>query len=179
MADNVNVTEGSGKTVASDDVSGAQYQRIKVDLGGDGVSSPLVRGQQSSANSIPSVLSTEQEALLSAMLPSTAAASAIAPSATTVAASSKVLKGSAGNLYGFNGVSGASAGYFLLYDLMAAPANGTVTPAKVYAVGANTSLDVSYTPPLRMATGITVAFSTTGPFTQTLSATAFISGEAV
>ncbi len=40
MADNIAITEGSGKTVATDDVGGAQYQRVKLDIGGDGVSTP-------------------------------------------------------------------------------------------------------------------------------------------
>ena len=38
MADNFGFTEGSGKTIRSDDVSGIQYQVVKLDLGGDGVS---------------------------------------------------------------------------------------------------------------------------------------------
>jgi hypothetical protein len=53
MADNVPITPGAGKDIATDDVSSVHYQKIKVDLGGDGVSSPLVRGQQTKANSIP------------------------------------------------------------------------------------------------------------------------------
>src|SRR5689334_5561236 len=36
MADNVNVTEGSGKIIATDDVGGVQYQRVKVTWGPDG-----------------------------------------------------------------------------------------------------------------------------------------------
>lgn len=36
MADNVDITPGSGVTIASDEVSGAQYQRIKLSVGGDG-----------------------------------------------------------------------------------------------------------------------------------------------
>ncbi|MHA2063734.1 MAG: hypothetical protein ACXABY_05045 [Candidatus Thorarchaeota archaeon] len=44
MADNVAVTEGAGKTIATDDVSGAQYQRIKIDLGGDGLAAPASAG---------------------------------------------------------------------------------------------------------------------------------------
>jgi hypothetical protein len=36
MADNVNITPGSGATVAADDVGGALYQRIKVAHGPDG-----------------------------------------------------------------------------------------------------------------------------------------------
>jgi hypothetical protein len=47
MADNVNITPGSGATVAADDVGGALYQRVKVSHGADGsatdtsVSDPL------------------------------------------------------------------------------------------------------------------------------------------
>lgn len=42
MADNVSIDEGAGaKVIASDDVGGVQYQKIKVDVGGDGVSVPL------------------------------------------------------------------------------------------------------------------------------------------
>lgn len=44
MADNIDITEGSGTTVATDDVSGAHYQRIKLDVGGDGASIPVVEG---------------------------------------------------------------------------------------------------------------------------------------
>lgn len=63
MADNVDVTPGTGATIATDDVSGVQYQRVKVDLGGDGAASPLVRGQQSAANSLPVTLPSDQGAL--------------------------------------------------------------------------------------------------------------------
>lgn len=42
MADNVLITPGSGATIASDDVSGVQFQKVKLDGGGDGLSVPLV-----------------------------------------------------------------------------------------------------------------------------------------
>ena len=47
MADNVDITPGVGKTVATDDIAGVQYQRVKVTWGADGAatdasaSSPL------------------------------------------------------------------------------------------------------------------------------------------
>ena len=44
MADNVAVTEGAGKTIATDDVGGAQYQHVKVNIGADGVGTILVGG---------------------------------------------------------------------------------------------------------------------------------------
>lgn len=42
MADNISITPGAGANVATDDVSGVQFQRVKLDMGGDGVSLPVV-----------------------------------------------------------------------------------------------------------------------------------------
>lgn len=42
MADNVTITQGTGTSVATDDVGGAHYQRVKLDVGGDGASVPVV-----------------------------------------------------------------------------------------------------------------------------------------
>lgn len=42
MVDNVSVTPGAGVVIATDDVGGIQYQRVKLDLGGDGASTPVV-----------------------------------------------------------------------------------------------------------------------------------------
>jgi hypothetical protein len=57
MADNVTIPATGGGTatpvIATDDVGGVHYQEVKIDLGGDGVSSPLLRGQQIAANGIP------------------------------------------------------------------------------------------------------------------------------
>lgn len=63
MADNVEITAGTGTSVATDDVGGVHYQRIKLDLGGDGAASPLVRGQQAKANSIPVTLASDEDLL--------------------------------------------------------------------------------------------------------------------
>lgn len=63
MADNVAITPGSGASIATDDVGGVQYQRVKLDLGGDGASSPLLRGQQAKANSLPVVLASDHDAV--------------------------------------------------------------------------------------------------------------------
>ena len=41
MADGVTINQGTNTIVASDDVSGTQYQVIKLDMGGDGVSNPF------------------------------------------------------------------------------------------------------------------------------------------
>jgi hypothetical protein len=44
MADNVPITPGSGITIRTDDVGGVQYQYVKLDVGGDGVSKPVIQG---------------------------------------------------------------------------------------------------------------------------------------
>lgn len=41
MADNVAITAGSGTSIATDDISSVQYQRVKMGVGGDGKYSEL------------------------------------------------------------------------------------------------------------------------------------------
>jgi len=42
MADNLTVTPGSGATVAADDVGSVLFQKIKLDIGSDGITTPVV-----------------------------------------------------------------------------------------------------------------------------------------
>ena len=42
MADNVPITPGSGELIAADDVGGVKFQKMKLDLGGDGLSLPVI-----------------------------------------------------------------------------------------------------------------------------------------
>lgn len=49
MADNVAITPGSGGTIASDEIAGAQYQRVKLISGADGVNN----GDIASGNPLP------------------------------------------------------------------------------------------------------------------------------
>ena len=55
MADNIAVTEGAGKDVATDDVGGKQYQRIKLDLGTDGATAPALAGAGAVATGVQRV----------------------------------------------------------------------------------------------------------------------------
>jgi hypothetical protein len=49
MADNVLITAGSGTSIAADDVSSVFYQKVKLDVGGDGETLPV----SATANAIP------------------------------------------------------------------------------------------------------------------------------
>ena len=55
MADNFDFTEGSGKTGAADDVSGVLFAKVKLDLGTDGVSAPVLAGAGAVATGVQRV----------------------------------------------------------------------------------------------------------------------------
>lgn len=70
MADNVtlgvdnNATPPDATKIATDDIGGIQYQRMKLTLGADGAADmDLDSGQQTMANSVPVVIASDQSAL--------------------------------------------------------------------------------------------------------------------
>jgi hypothetical protein len=103
----------------------------------------------------------------------------IPSTATTVAAGSLILKASAGQLYSVSCTTGASAGYLMIFNSTTVPADGVVTPVYVASIPATTTYSTDFEFPIYCATGCTLVFSTTGPFTKTISATAFLSGQIV
>jgi hypothetical protein len=117
-------------------------------------------------------------ALLLVVAPCAARAQpAIGPTVTTAAASSLALGPGPLNLYGFSGYSTVS-GWFLVFNATSAPADGAVTPVDFYPYTAAQAFAVDYSgAPLRGSTGLTIVFSTTGPYTKTASATASISAK--
>lgn len=118
--------------------------------------------------------------LLAATLPSCAPATAqtfTRNDSTPVAAATYA--GPSSYVSGINVTSGASAGYVLIYDAVAPPANGTVSPARCVPLAANTGIELNWrATPIWFRNGVAVVFSTTGCFTQTSSATAFIAVDA-
>lgn len=72
--------------------------------------------------------------------------------------------------------TGAAAGYLMVFNAIAAPADGAVTPRVCIAVPALTSASLDFgTTSSSYNTGLTAVFSTTGCFSKTISATAFFS----
>lgn len=136
-------------------------------------------GQATMANSSPVAIASDQSVIPVAGAPSTSSSVAITPTSGAAVASSLVLKNSGGNFYGCNATTGAVAGYVMLFNATSAPGDGAVTPVKVWPLAALAALTVEYQVPLRLGTGITLVFSSTGPYTKTASATAFLSGDAV
>ena len=114
----------------------------------------------------------------SQIVPSAVAVLGLTPVVSAAVETGHVLKATAGNLYGLEVVSGASAGFVLLFNATSIPGDGAVTPVKCYTIAANSTIGINFTPtPEAFTTGITAVFSTTGCFTKTASATAYISGD--
>lgn len=120
------------------------------------------------------------EAALALLAPTTTAGAGIAPVVSTALETGHVIKASAGNLYRLNGAATTVAGFFLVHNSATVPVAGAVTPVKAYPVAIGQAVEIEFNPPLRLGTGISISFTSAAtPFTQTDSATAFISGDAV
>jgi hypothetical protein len=87
MSDNIDVTPGTGKTVATDDVGGAQYQQVKINIGADGVATALTAGAGAVASgTLRTTLASDDPAVASLAALEAAAESTgpvLAPTAAT------------------------------------------------------------------------------------------------
>lgn len=62
MADNTTLP-GTGESIASDDIGGVKYQRVKISVGADGAAADLAPGQATMANSLPVAIASNQSAV--------------------------------------------------------------------------------------------------------------------
>ena len=80
MADNVSVNLSSGTaSIATDDVGGVQYQNVKLDIGGNGLSVPV-----SSSNPLPVTASTVNTSITNGRTVTVSANVALALASSTV-----------------------------------------------------------------------------------------------
>jgi len=98
------------------------------------------------------------------------------PVFSSAAEGSHILKANPGCLLAVYATPGATAGYLMIFNQKTVPADGAVTPVDCIQVPANTTIAASWAPqpPEWFSSGIVAVFSTTGCFTKTISATAFI-----
>lgn len=189
----VNINDGSGNPLSSTNISSAYRLNVQA-LGtvqNGATAATYIQEVGGTDGTLARALSTDTSGrlILGAgtnaiggvyQAPNATSAAGIAPSATSALAGSLVLKASAGNLYGLTVTTSSVAGYVLLFNASSAPADGAVTPTKcIYLGAAPATVAISWRsgPAAYYSTGITVVFSTTGCFTKTASATAFIDGD--
>lgn len=175
-------TKGGGST----DPTAAGYVKIADSSGVPVNYDP--NGRAAAASSVPVVLSTEDFAALSLLgtnsVPNATASVGIVPVVTPVAAGSLIAKASGGNLYGLNVKlpSGSAALQIMIFNSATVPADGTVTPIKVFDIPAGGTFEDEFNVPVRCSAGIVIVLSTTGPFTKTIALTTnlgFISADVV
>lgn len=149
-------------------------------VGLDGAGKPFaIRADQNTDLSVAFRSSLEIGGVaVSQAAPVPVAAAAVASVFSTTFVDHIILKAAPGQLFGFQSTYEQS-GYVMMFDAIAAPADGSVTPRKVWQVNLSASgtLEVSFSPSLALTAGAVLVFSTTGPFTKTAAAAAQFSGE--
>lgn len=99
MADNVTITQGAGTTIATDDIGGVQFQRVKVALGADGTAVDAVAGAGTVGTGVQRMTLASDDVLV-AMFKAEDAASADADKGLPILA---VRKSAAANTSGTDG----------------------------------------------------------------------------
>jgi hypothetical protein len=177
-----NATGGGGGgavTIADGDVVNAGTTTDAASAaGGTGTMSAKLRETTSLLNS-----ALTQETSTATNTGTLAARSAARTSVSSTALEANhVITAFAGSLYSFevqaDATLSAAAWWIMIYNATSAPADGTVTPIKCYQVPAgNPGANYAFPNPIAFSTGIVIGVSTTGCFTKTASAHAFISGD--
>lgn len=160
MADNMDVTPGTGKTVAADEVAGALHQRVKLSLGADGAAADALGGAGAVAAGVQRVtLASDDPAVASLAVlddwddadhckvklrPETANGLSLFRSIDLDETEEEV-KASAGQVYGLWFTNTATATRWLkFYNATAANVTvGTTTPVLTLGLPGNTSDDIS------------------------------------
>ncbi len=175
MGDNVKVNEGTGPVIATDEVGGAQHQRVKVEFGEDGAAT-----QVSEASPLPvggTALGTTGEAdatgnggvigvlkriraLLEgvgslSLVPRTSGGLSKTGFVSAASTNATSAKGSPGQVYGW-AISNEEANWIYLkfYDTSSAPAPGTTAQYFIVGVPPGGTASANHSSGIAFATGI-------------------------
>lgn len=145
MADNVSITAGSGTTIASDDIGGVQYQRVKPTWGADGTANDV-----NATTPLPIQFA-----------PVTSGGCDVGKVVSAASTNATSLKASAGQVYGIALVNtNASARYVKLYNKASSPTVGTDTPVFTIGLPGAGGISLPFPHGIPFATGIAYALTT-------------------
>lgn len=170
MADNVAITAGAGTTVATDDIAGVHHQRVKLSLGADGVAADA---PGDGTDGLLVNLGTNNDVTVTSgtvgLVPATSGGLSVGnftsgDTYTALTATAQVVKGSAGQVYGWYIYNpNTTVAYVMIYNIAAASVTvGTSTPILVIAVPAGGGTNISFEMGIPFATAISIAAATTG-----------------
>jgi hypothetical protein len=153
MADNVTVTEGTGTTIAADEIAGVKHQRVKIQHGADGSATDV-----SSASPLPisdAGGSLTVDGTVTANLAPTTSGGLSIYKNLDLDETGVSVKGSAGQLYGWFIYNNAtSTRYVKLYNVSSAPTVGTTTPVFTLPIPAGAAANVAFPNGIAFDTGI-------------------------
>jgi hypothetical protein len=145
MADNVAITAGAGTNVATDDIGGNHYQRVKPAWGTDGNAVDASTSNPFPIQVIPTI---------SGGTPINRVISAATTNSTNI-------KGSAGKIHGIIAVNtNASVRYLKYYDKATAPTVGTDTPVITIPLPSGGGVAFPYTQGIPFSAGIGLGITT-------------------
>lgn len=145
MADNVSITAGAGTTIATDDIGGTQYQRVKVTWGADGTANDA-----NATTPLPVQLA-----------PITTGGCSVGKFISAASTNATSLKASAGQVFGFFAVNtNASARFLKIYNKASSPTVGTDTPVLTIGLPGSGGIAFSFPTGIPFATGIAYALTT-------------------
>lgn len=152
MADNVQITAGSGTSIATDDVGGIQYQRTKVTFGADGSATDV-----STSAPLP-----VQE------IPGTANGCSNYYRTSTASTNGVNIKASAGKVYSIVATNtNAAVRYLRLYNTAGAPTVGTTSTVFGIALPAGGGFSQTFPTGITFGTGIAMSLTTGAADTDT------------
>lgn len=158
MADNFQVNTGTGPTIATEDVGGAQYQKIRLNLAASGAASILTVGAKSGTSSVPVVLAVDQATVpvnVTAFTPSGTQNVSVVNTPTITVGNSPVVLASQSGAWSAS-MSGTGTVLIAGTPTVTASQGGTWNIATVSTVGAIVAM------PVLSATNVTIASIATG-----------------
>ena len=124
MADNVAITAGSGTSVATDDVSGAHYQRVKLADGTADSSTAIVAGNGAASGALRVTLANDSTGVVQP-IPATSGGLSTYHLISAGSTNATVVKASAGQLYGWSITNTTTAwSYVKLHNASTTPTAG-------------------------------------------------------
>lgn len=181
MADNIDVTPGTGSTIAADDIAGVLHQRVKISQGADGsatdVSSaaPLqVTVANTGANS--TAIKVDGSAVTQPTSQVAGTTGGYTPYFVDAVTTAATVSGSAGKLSGFSVMNtNTTTAWMQVFDTTGAVTLGTTVPTASFPIPANSTAangagsNFVSTVGMAIANGIKVAFTTTPKGATTVS----------